>query len=294
MGCPGVVGGTWWGGSILPLEAYQLPATTQDDLTKVLKARFQLAEHLFGVAVGPILNGTSILTGTGHQHIALLLGLLTELDGFLMKPFGLGLTIPLDPQALLTDGFEFLQRLLPNTLVLLDQLAGTVHRLSLQLGAPLLGLLLELLPMGRKGLIHLGDPPLVLLLGLSSLGASLGLKLFPMEAGLLPYVSRLALGLLANGRRGDELFPLPPRLHKDLLGLLLGLLDEAFPLTQELVGLGDLQGQGFPQGVHRLDGILLVDQAPTTEGDTTAIKHDLLKLIELVENRDARLGHVNV
>jgi hypothetical protein len=161
------------------------------------------------------------------------------------------------------------------------------------LGAALLGFLLKLLTTGSKSLIHLCEPSLMLLLGLGRLGAGLGMELFSMETGLLTNICCLALCLLANGRCGDELFPFPSCLGHDLLGLLLGLLDEALPLPQKLIGLGNLKGEGLPEGIHRLDGVLLIDQATSTEGDTAAVENDLFKLIELVENRDARLGHVN-
>jgi hypothetical protein len=275
------------------LQAHQLPAAAQDNLAEVLKTGFQLTKHLLGVAVGPILNGTSVLAGAGHQHITLLLGLLAELDGFLVEPFSLCLAVPLHAQALLTNGFKLLERLLPDPLMLLHQLAGAIHRLSLQLGATLLGFLLQLLTTGSEGLIHLGHPPLVLLFGLGRLCAGLGLELLRLEARLLTHIGRLALCLLANGRCGDELIPLPSRLGHDLLSLLLGFLDKALPLAQELIGLGNLEGKGLPQGIHRLDGVLLIHQTPSTEGNTAAVENDLFKLIELVENRDARLGHVN-
>lgn len=163
------------GGTILSLQTHQLPAAAKDNLAEILKTGFQLAEHLFGVSIGPILNGTSILTGAGHEHIALLLGLLAELDGLLMEPLGFSLTLPLNPQALLTDRFQLLQRLLPNPFMLIHQLAGPLYRLRFQLGAALLSLLLQLLTTGGKGLLHLGDPPLMLLLGLGGLSTGLGL-----------------------------------------------------------------------------------------------------------------------
>jgi hypothetical protein len=275
------------------LKAHQLSAAAQHNLAEILQTVFQLTEHLLGVAVGPILNRSGILAGASHKHITLLLSLLSKLDGFLMEPLGLSLAVPLNPQAFLTDGFQLLEGLLTNALMLLHQLAGAIHRLGLQLGATLLGFLLQLLAAGRKGLIHLRHPPLVLLLGLGRLGAGLGLQLLRMEARLLPHIGRLALSLLAHGRGGDELLTLPSRLGDDLLRLLLGLLDEAFPFAKELISLGNLKGESLPEGVHCLNGVLLIHKTPTTEGNTAAVENDLLKLIELIKNRDARLGHVN-
>lgn len=275
------------------MHAHQLPTTTQDNLAEVLKPGFEFTEHLLGVAVGSILDGSSILAGAGHQHITLLLGVLTKLDGFLMEAFSLCLAVALNTQALLTDGFQLLESLLPDPLVLLHQLAGAIHRFSLQLCAALLGLLFKLLTTGSKGLIHLRQTPLMFLFRLGRLSAGLGLELFSMETGLLTNICGLALCLLANGRCGDQLFPFPSCLGHDLLSLLLGLLDEAFPLPQKLIGLGNLEGEGLSEGIHRLDGVLLIDQSSSTEGDTAAVENDLFKLIELVENRDARLGHVN-
>jgi hypothetical protein len=196
-----------------------------------LETGFQLTENLLGIAVGPILNGTSVLAGAGHQHITLLLGLLAELDGFLVEAFSFCLAVPLNAQALLTNGFQLLEGLLTDPLMLLHQLAGAIDRLGLQLGATLLSFLLQLLTTGSEGLIHLGHPPLVLLFGLGRLGADLGLELFPLEARLLTHIGRLALCLLADRGGGDELFPLPSGLGHDLLSLLLGLLDKALPLA---------------------------------------------------------------
>ena len=176
--------------------------------------------------------------------------------------------------------------------MLFHQLAVALGGLLLQLLAPGLGFLLQLLAAPGELLFHLGHAALVLLLGLGHLLAGVQQHLLALLAGLLPQFPHLALRLLADGGGTDQLLPLPAGLGHDLLGLLAGLLDEALALADQLVGLGDLQRQGLPQGIHHFDGVLLVDETATAEGDLAAVEDDLLQLIELVEHGDADLGHV--
>ena len=89
------------------------------------------------------------------------------------------------------------------------------------------------------------------------------------------------------------MLPLAASLGDDLLGLLARLFDEAHPLADQLLGLDDLGGQGFTQGIHRLDGVLLIDKPATAEGDAAAFENNLLELIQLIEDGDAGLRHVN-
>ena len=141
-------------------------------------------------------------------------------------------------------------------------------------------------------LLHLHQPTLVLLLRLGHLLARLEQHLFTLLARLVAQLGHLALGLLAHRLGTDQLFPLLAGLADHFIGLLAGLGDELFLLTDQLLGLGQLAGQGFPNRIHQLDGVLLVDQAPATEGDPAAIQHDLLQLVELIQHGfDLGLSH---
>ena len=157
-----------------------------------------------------------------------------------MEPLRLRLALALDAQTLLADAFQLLHRLLPGSLVLLNQVTVAFGSLLFHLLAPRLGFLLELLAAAGKLLLHLGHAALVLLLGLGHLLAGLQQHLLALLAGLLPQLPYLPFRLLADGGGADQLFTLPARLGHDLLGLLARLLDEAFPLTDQLIGLGDL------------------------------------------------------
>ena len=104
----------------------------------------------------------------------MLLGLLAELQGIVVEPLGLSLTIPLQPQSLLADLVDFGHGLLPGTLVLGHQLLVAVGRLLLQLLAP-----------EGKLLLHLGQPGLLLLLSFGNLLTGLGQNLLALEPGLV-------------------------------------------------------------------------------------------------------------
>jgi len=131
----------------------------------------------------------------------------------------------------------------------------------------------------------------VLLLGLRRLLAALQQQLVTLLASLLPQFGHLPLGLLADRGVVDQLLPLPLAGGDNLLGLAAGLADELLALPQEIKGLVELAGQGLAHGIHHLDGVLLVDQATTAEGDPRAFQHDLLELVELIEHGDAGLSH---
>ena len=72
---------------------------------------------------------------------------------------------------------------------------------------------------------------------------------------------------------------------------MFGLADELLPLANQLHGLFQLLGEAIPQRIHHLNGVLLVDEPSTAEGDATAFQHDLLELIKLVERGDGGLSH---
>jgi hypothetical protein len=255
----------------------------------VLWTALEVAEHLFRIAVGPLRDRGGLLTAAGDQGIALLLGLLAELQGIVVQALGLHLAVALHPQTFLADGLQLLHRLLPAALVLLHQHPVAFRRLALQLLAPGLGLLLELLPAHRELLLQLGHPGLQFLLRLGGLLAGLDDRLLALQACLLPHLRHMPLRLMADRGVGDQLLPLATGGGHDLLGLLAGLLHEAVALADQLVGMGDLAGQRLPQRIHHLDGVLLVDEAPAAEGDATAVQDDVLELVQLIENGDADL-----
>jgi hypothetical protein len=117
--------------------------------------------------------------------------------------------------------------------------------------------------------------------------------LLALLAGLLAQLIHLPLGLLADGSGVDQLLALSPGLVNDFIGLLAGFANEVLPLADQFVGLGNLLRQGFPEGVHHFDGVLLIHQPPTTEWNAAAFQNDVLQLIQLVKNGDADLCHVN-
>ncbi|MFN9659344.1 MAG: hypothetical protein ACK6BC_03055, partial [Cyanobacteriota bacterium] len=117
-------------------------------------------------------------------------------------------------------------------------------------------------------------------------------QLLHLLPGFFPHLARLLLRFLENGMAVDQLLPLPSGLGKDLFRLLPRPLNEGLLLAQQALGMGSLQLQGIPQGIDRLDGVALVDHACAAERDAAAIENDFLELVELIEDRDARVRHV--
>ena len=241
-----------------------------------------------------LLDGGRLLAAAGDQGIALLLGLLAELQGIGVESLGFSLAFTLDAQTFLADAFEILHGLGPAAFVLLQQLTVAFRRFLLQLLAALLGFLLQLLAAAGELLLELGHPGLVLLFCLGHLLAGLQHHLFTLLAGEFPLFRHLPLGLLPDGGGIDQLLPLAPRLGDDLLGLQPGLLDEPLPLPDQVIRLGDLPRDGLAQGIHHLDGVLLVDQPPATEGDPAAFEDDVLQLVQLVENGETDFSHMEI
>ena len=212
--------------------------------------------------------------------VALLLGLLAELQGVVLQALGFRLALPLDAQALLANLLQLGHRLLAVALMLLQQQTVALGRL-----------LLQLLPARGELLLHLGQPALVLLLGGGGLLATLQQQLLALLAGLLAQLRNLALGLLADGGVVDQLLPLALGGGHDLVSLAAGLGDKLLPLADQFGRLGDLGRQGFPHGVHHFDGVLLVHQTAAAERNAGALQHDLLELVELIKDGDAGLSH---
>ena len=230
------------GDHILGLDAAQLLTTGQHHLAQLLQTGFQFAQHLFGVAVGPLLHAGRFLTAACHQGITLLLGLLTELQGVLVQAFRFGLAVPVNAQPFQANRFEFLHGLVTAPFVLFHQLAVALGGLLFQLLAPGLGLLLQLLAAQGKLLLHLGHAALVLLLSKGRLLTTLQQNLFALLAGLFPQFGGLLLCFLTDGGAADQLLPLAAGLGQDLIGLLTGFLDEGLPLEKQFLGLGQLAG----------------------------------------------------
>ena len=274
------------------LEPHQLAPSTHHHLAELLEPTLQLTKNLFGVVVGSLLHGGGLVASAADQGFALLLGLLAELERIVVEPFSLRLAVALDPQALLTDRLQFSHRLLPAAFVLLKQLAIALGGLLLKVLASGLGLLLELLAARRELLLQLGHAGLEFLLGLGGLLPTRKDQLLALLAALLAQFHPLAFRLLADRGGCDQILPLPLGLAEDLLGLLAGLFDESIALAEQVIGLGDLGRQGGAQRIHHLDRVLLIHKTTATEGDAAAFENDVLELVQLVENGDARLAHV--
>jgi hypothetical protein len=105
-----------------------------------------------------------------------------------------------------------------------------------------LGLLFQLLAPDGELLLHLGHAGLQVLLRLGGLLPAGEDQLLPLLAGLLAQFAALPLRLLPHGGGSDQALPFPSGLTEDLLSLLAGLLDEAVPLMQQILCLGDLRG----------------------------------------------------
>jgi len=207
---------------------------------------------------------------------------LTELQGVLVQAFRFGLAVPVNAQPLQANRFEFLHGLLTAPFVLFHQLAVALRGLLFQLLAPSLGLLLQLLAAQGKLLFHLGHAALVLLLSQGRLLTTLQQNLLALLAGLFPQLGGLLLGFLADGGAADQLLPFAAGLGQDLIGLLTRLIDERLPLEEQFLGLSQLAGQGLPQGIHQLDGLLLIDQSSATEGNPAALEDEILDLVQLI------------
>ena len=72
---------------------------------------------------------------------------------------------------------------------------------------------------------------------------------------------------------------------------MAGLIQKSFALTQQLSGAFQFVGQGLAHGVQYINGIPLVDQAATREGNACSLEHDFFELIKLFKNLETRLAH---
>ena len=182
------------------------------------------------------------MTGPGDQGLALLLGLLPELEGIVVEPFRLGLAVALDAVAFLADGFQLGHRLLPAAFMLFEQLAIPFGGFLVEVLTSCLGFLFQLLASDSELLLHLGHAGLQVLFRQGGLLPAGEDQLLPLLAGLLAQFGALPLRFLPHGGGGDQALPFPSGLGQDLLSLLAGLLDKAVPLTQQILSLGDLHG----------------------------------------------------
>jgi hypothetical protein len=132
----------------------------------------------------------------------------------------------------------------------------------------------------------------VFLFGAGHLLTGLADQLLALLTGLFTQLSHLALGLLADRLAVDQLLPLLTGLVDDLLGLLACLSNELLLLADQLLSLGQLRRQGIPHRIHQFDRILLIHEPTAAEGHPGAIEHDLLQLVQLIQNGgELRLGH---
>ena len=63
----------------------KLLATSQDDLGHLFESLLKFSQCLLGIAIGTVLNGSSIMTCALNQQFALLLGLLAKLECIVMN-----------------------------------------------------------------------------------------------------------------------------------------------------------------------------------------------------------------
>ena len=116
-------------------------------------------------------------------------------------------------------------------------------------------------------------------------------KLLALLANLFTHFIHLSLSFLTDGSLRHELFALLLSVRDDLVSLGTSRSDEFITLLQQLIGLSDLRGHRFANCVQQFDGILLVHEPPTAEGNTGSLEHDLLELIELFEYGEPDLAH---
>ena len=105
------------------LEAHQFTATRHNHLAHLLQTALELGEDLFGIAVGPFLDGGCLLAATADEGLTLLLRLLAELECIALHPLCLRLAALLHPHRLMANLLQFRQALLASLLMLLGQLA---------------------------------------------------------------------------------------------------------------------------------------------------------------------------
>ncbi|QNI42345.1 hypothetical protein SynA1528_01314 [Synechococcus sp. A15-28] len=227
-----------------------------------------------------------------NQPLTLLLGLLTELQGIVMESLGFFATLTLQSQALASDGLQFLQGLLATGFMLLRVLAFELRRVLLQLLTALLSLLLQLLPACGELLFLLGQLALHLLFQLGALLTRGLQQLLALLSGLFTKLQHLTFRLLTHRGGAHQLFVLTLGLLNDLISLLFGRGDELVPSLQQLSSPLNLFGQSVPNGIQDFNGITLVHQTPATERNATALKKDILQLIQMVEDSEASVAHV--
>ena len=116
-------------------------------------------------------------------------------------------------------------------------------------------------------------------------------QLFALLTGLLTQFVDLSLCFLTDRDCIDELLTLLLSLLNDFVRLMLGSGDEIISFLEELVSLCDLVGQGFANRIQQFNGVLFIDEPPTTEWDAAALKQNFFQLIQLVKNWEPHLAH---
>ncbi|QNJ20032.1 hypothetical protein SynA1825c_01729 [Synechococcus sp. A18-25c] len=273
------------------LDLDEFLPSRQHHLSHLLQSLFEFPEGLFGVAVGTLLNGGRFFSAALNQQFTLLLRLMTELQSILLKTLSLSLRFPLNPQAFLTDLVEILKRLLSVALMLFAQLTLEFDRLLIELLSALKGFLLQLLSACGELLFKLSLLGLHLLLHLRCLLTAALEQLLALLSNLFTHLGGLAFRLLTNGRLREQLFTLLLSRVDNLISLTAGCSDEVIAFLQQLIGVSHLTRHRFTDGIENLNGVLLVHEPPATEGNATALQHDLLELIELVDDGEADLAH---
>tara|TARA_B100001939_G_scaffold312478_1_gene295675 strand:+ start:1983 stop:2963 length:981 start_codon:yes stop_codon:yes gene_type:complete len=274
------------------LDLDQFLATGHHHLRHFLETDFELTQGLFRIAVGSVLNARRLVTAPLNQPLALLLGLLPELQGIVMESLSFLPTLTLQAQALPADGLQFLQGLLTACLMLLGVLSLDLSRILFQLLTTLLSLLFQLLTTSGELLLLLRQLALHLLFQLGALLTGGLQQLLALLPCLFAKFENLPLCLLTHRGGAHQLFMLTLGLLNDLVCLLLGGIDELIATLQKLSSTLNLLGQRLTDCIQNFDGITFVDQTTATEGNATALKKNILQLIQMIEDNQASVAHV--
>ena len=127
------------------LNLGQLLTARHHHLGHFLEAYLQLTQCLLGVTVGPVLNAGCFLAAALDQRLALLLGLLAELQRVFVNSLGLIPAFLLQTQGFTANRLQILQRLLSVGFMLLSMMSLQLNRFLIQLLTTLQTFLLKLL-----------------------------------------------------------------------------------------------------------------------------------------------------
>ena len=82
-------------------------------------------------------------------------------------------------------------------------------------------------------------------------------------------------------------------LLNDLRRLLLGCIDEFIAFFDQFDSDFDFPRQGIADRIQQFNRIVFVDQTTAAERDPTALEKNILELIQMIEDNQASVAHVN-